>query len=202
MTLVDSLDSVLMVFAYSGSGRVGGVEEKGEPADDIGDGTDNKQGKRGERGVKRWLALVEKTEGNLLSTDRSEVNVQTGADDGELEFGAAISPPPKASSSVSPHAHAQPQIITSSMSSLSIALTLISILVAASIALITLMGLIGDVCGRCREAADREGESGDGGLEGRWWRFWARVRSDYVQLFVSCFILSLFIHLLIDCSFS
>jgi len=56
------------------------------------------------------------------------------------------------------------------MSGLSIVLTLMSIIVAFSISLITIMGLIGDKCTRCRDAAES-----DGGLAGRWWRFWARA---------------------------
>ncbi|KAL1735641.1 high-affinity nickel-transport protein-domain-containing protein [Schizophyllum commune] len=61
------------------------------------------------------------------------------------------------------------------MSGLSIILTLMSILVAFSISLITIMGLIGDNCGPCQEAA--EGEDG-GGLAGRWWRGWARANDN------------------------
>ncbi|KAI5889739.1 NicO-domain-containing protein [Schizophyllum commune H4-8] len=61
------------------------------------------------------------------------------------------------------------------MSGLSIILTLMSILVAFSISLITIMGLIGDNCGPCQEAA--EAEDG-GGLAGRWWRGWARANDN------------------------
>jgi nickel/cobalt transporter (NiCoT) family protein len=79
------------------------------------------------------------------------------------------------------------------MSDLSLILTLISILLAfrcvhllmvkpklqggliglSSISLITIMGLIGEQCRQCREAA--EAEDG-GGLAGKWWRAWAKVR--------------------------
>ncbi|KAG9046323.1 hypothetical protein FS837_004637 [Tulasnella sp. UAMH 9824] len=58
------------------------------------------------------------------------------------------------------------------MSKLSIILTLLSILVAFSISLITIMGLIGENCRKCREAA--EAEDG-GGLAGSWWRGWAKA---------------------------
>ncbi|KAL1748614.1 high-affinity nickel-transport protein-domain-containing protein [Schizophyllum fasciatum] len=61
------------------------------------------------------------------------------------------------------------------MSGLSIILTLMSILVAFSISLITIMGLIGDNCGPCQDAA--EAEDG-GGLAGRWWRGWARANDN------------------------
>ncbi|KAF9261410.1 NicO-domain-containing protein [Marasmius fiardii PR-910] len=61
------------------------------------------------------------------------------------------------------------------MSGLSIILTLMSILAAFSISLITIMGLIGENCRRCREAA--EAEDG-GGLAGRWWRGWAHANDN------------------------
>ncbi|KAI0056100.1 NicO-domain-containing protein [Artomyces pyxidatus] len=65
------------------------------------------------------------------------------------------------------------------MSRLSILLTFMSILVAFSISFITIMGLIGDNCSRCRDAADAED---GGGLAGRWWRFWddANDNSGYI----------------------
>lgn len=68
---------------------------------------------------------------------------------------------------------------TATMSSLSISLTLLSILVALSISLIEIIGLIGENCGPCVEAA--EAPDG-GGLAGSWWRAWARANeaSGYV----------------------
>lgn len=68
---------------------------------------------------------------------------------------------------------------TATMSSLSISLTLLSIVVALSISLIEIVGLIGENCAKCTEAAeDPEG----GGLAGSWWRAWARANdaSGYV----------------------
>ena len=59
------------------------------------------------------------------------------------------------------------------MSSLSIVLTLMSILVAFSISVITIMGLIGERCSQCTAAANAKD---GGGLAGSWWRAWARVR--------------------------
>ncbi|PFH54115.1 hypothetical protein AMATHDRAFT_136484 [Amanita thiersii Skay4041] len=61
------------------------------------------------------------------------------------------------------------------ISTLSIVLTLMSILVAFSISLITIMGLIGEQCSRCTAAA--EAEDG-GGLAGSWWRAWARANDN------------------------
>ncbi|KAK0201807.1 NicO-domain-containing protein [Desarmillaria ectypa] len=61
------------------------------------------------------------------------------------------------------------------MSGLSIVLTLMSILVAFSISLITIMGLIGENCTSCQEAA--ESENG-GGLAGKWWRGWEKANDN------------------------
>ncbi|KXN90929.1 High-affinity nickel transport protein [Leucoagaricus sp. SymC.cos] len=58
------------------------------------------------------------------------------------------------------------------MSGLSIILTLMSIMVAFAISLITIMSLIGEHCSQCIAAA--EAEDG-GGLAGAWWRGWANA---------------------------
>ncbi|THH27572.1 hypothetical protein EUX98_g6615 [Antrodiella citrinella] len=63
------------------------------------------------------------------------------------------------------------------MSGLSVLLTLMSILVAFSISLITIMGLIGDNCTPCQDAANADDGHG-GGLAGRWWRGWARANDN------------------------
>ncbi|KAF8957005.1 high-affinity nickel-transport protein-domain-containing protein [Flammula alnicola] len=69
------------------------------------------------------------------------------------------------------------------MSGLSIILTLMSILVAFSISLITIMGLIGEQCASCRAAAEADDGHG-GGLAGRWWRAWAKAgdQSGYIGI--------------------
>jgi hypothetical protein len=52
-------------------------------------------------------------------------------------------------------------------SELSIALTLISILVAFAISLIEFMGIALEKCAKCADAAENSN-----GLDGKWWRFW------------------------------
>ncbi|GJE88284.1 NicO-domain-containing protein [Phanerochaete sordida] len=73
----------------------------------------------------------------------------------------------------------QMRVKQNAMSGLSIALTLMSILVAFAISLIEIMGLIGDNCGPCQDAAN---DPGGGGLAGRWWRGWdaANDNSGYI----------------------
>ncbi|KAH7098811.1 NicO-domain-containing protein [Auriculariales sp. MPI-PUGE-AT-0066] len=63
------------------------------------------------------------------------------------------------------------------MSNLSIVLTLMSILLAFSISLITIMSLIGDNCKSCQQAAGN-----NEGLPGKWWRAWADAadKSGYI----------------------
>ncbi|WVF72327.1 hypothetical protein IAT40_007140 [Kwoniella sp. CBS 6097] len=81
---------------------------------------------------------------------------------------------------------------TNTMSSLSIVLTLLSILVALSISLITIMGLIGENCARCTEAAE---DPDGGGLAGSWWRGWAKAndQSGYIgAAIIGCFASILF----------
>ncbi|WVR05065.1 hypothetical protein IAU60_002077 [Kwoniella sp. DSM 27419] len=81
---------------------------------------------------------------------------------------------------------------TNTMSNLSIILTLLSILVALSISLITTMGLIGENCASCTEAAE---DPNGGGLAGSWWRAWFRAndQSGYIgAAIVGCFAAILF----------
>ncbi|KAF8713303.1 High-affinity nickel-transport protein, partial [Rhizoctonia solani] len=80
------------------------------------------------------------------------------------------------------------QAAKNTMSGLSIILTLLSILVAFSISLITIMGLIGENCDSCREAAE---DPNGGGLAGSWWRGWARANdmSGFIgAAVVGCFV--------------
>ncbi|WWC88236.1 uncharacterized protein L201_003142 [Kwoniella dendrophila CBS 6074] len=79
------------------------------------------------------------------------------------------------------------RVKTATMSNFSIVLTLLSIVVALSISLITMMGLIGENCGKCTEAAE---DPNGGGLAGRWWRAWFRAndQSGYIgAAIVGCF---------------
>ncbi|KAI0789798.1 high-affinity nickel-transport protein-domain-containing protein [Abortiporus biennis] len=74
-------------------------------------------------------------------------------------------------------ARRQQRVKRNAMSGLSVVLTLMSILVAFSISLITVMGLIGDNCTPCQSAANADDGHG-GGLAGRWWRGWAKANDN------------------------
>ncbi|KAF6757422.1 NicO-domain-containing protein [Ephemerocybe angulata] len=68
------------------------------------------------------------------------------------------------------HSQASNRAKMNVMSTLSIVLTVLSILLAFTISLITIMDLIGENCRKCVEAAEA---ADGGGLAGRWWRGWA-----------------------------
>ncbi|KAJ6462797.1 NicO-domain-containing protein [Mycena vitilis] len=122
MTILDSADSVLMLYSYSGfSERTWAIRDNGAAISDQPVGP------------------------------QAELRAEAPVPAHDRRFNANI------------------------MSGLSIILTLMSILVAFSISLITIMALIGEQCACCREAA----ESADGGgLAGKWWRGWANANQN------------------------
>lgn len=160
MSLVDSVDSVLMVYAYAGFPE----------------------------GPNKWRILHSppkaREEERVISIRAQSSAAQTvvpdeGRQDIEPAVIVALEDPDSKDSKVgdddaddadqSPEA-AITRVKRNSMSDLSIVLTLMSILVAFSISLITIMGLIGDNCAKCRDAAES-----DPGLAGKWWRAWAKA---------------------------
>ncbi|KAK7048451.1 Nickel/cobalt efflux system [Favolaschia claudopus] len=163
MTLVDSADSVLMLYSYSGF-------------------------------PEHTWAIVERTQ----KTPTDSENIQdcpdpataspkqlTETQSQQVSNDPATPPPPPVSNETTHDL----QVKANVMSGLSIVLTLISIIVAFSISLITIMGLIGDQCASCRAAA--EAPDG-GGLAGSWWRGWANANdnSGYIgAAIVGCFVL-------------
>jgi len=101
--------------------------------------------------------------------DVSKVNLD---DTGSLE--ALNAPKPQMNDPKAPdELHQSLEKKHHAMSNLSIVLTLVSILVAFSISLITIMGLIEDNCTPCHNAAEN-----NNGLSGRWWRTWARANDN------------------------
>ncbi|KAL1718807.1 high-affinity nickel-transport protein-domain-containing protein [Schizophyllum commune] len=164
MTFIDSLDSILMLYSYSGFPE------------------------------HSWKLLESRNE-QPQSTPIASVRSDSPLQGGSAPYDADADPVKSSKSSAKlgndePDAVDTVSIVDSiayerkmramrvkanMMSGLSIILTLMSILVAFSISLITIMGLIGDNCGPCQKAA--EAEDG-GGLAGRWWRGWARANDN------------------------
>ncbi|KAL7422215.1 hypothetical protein Q5752_002861 [Cryptotrichosporon argae] len=201
MSLIDSLDSVLMLYAYAQPKlRPFRLIERSYAEDDSN------------------LAEQGETVQQLLETPiKEEATVEDGLvkDVDALEMAAAAAivdgaqaepskPPidaPEPDRSQGTERGAQSERMrrilaakAQTMSSLSIALTLMSILVALAISLIEIMGLAADNCTPCQDAAN---DPDGGGLTGSWWRAWeaANDASGYVgAAIVGCFILVLAVY--------
>ncbi|KAF8170928.1 NicO-domain-containing protein [Pholiota molesta] len=141
MTLIDSADSILMLYSYSG------FPERGFRIFSTGDKKEITDPEKNDFGLQEVPQLPSSVDEDNRSMDR----------DMRLKINA--------------------------MSGLSILLTLMSILVAFSISLITIMSLIGDQCSPCSAAAEADNGHG-GGLAGHWWRAWATAsdQSGYIGI--------------------
>ncbi|CDR88143.1 related to high-affinity nickel transport protein nic1 [Sporisorium scitamineum] len=158
MTLVDSLDSVLMINAYAPGELLAPAakENDSQPASKFA-----------------WLKRLRFLED---ASPQEPVVPSTSEAQGEK-----LASPPKLDDQDDQHKgkladdedHTGADHGTSS--TLSHLLTLLSILLAFAISTITLMGLIGENCDRCARAAAKQDETHDGGLEGRWWLFWQQA---------------------------
>lgn len=172
MTLVDSLDSILMLYSYSGfAERSWKILERVRPANEVA-------GIPLKRNVNITLNPLEKTRSEpciaVHSPEQQEISVDPPGTNGLTE---------SKGNNLSPTHHGDDGIVTRAkrhtMSNLSILLTTMSILLAFSIALIEIMGLIAQECASCQEAASA---SDGGGLGGKWWRAWlgANDNSGYI----------------------
>ncbi|OCF39887.1 high-affinity nickel-transporter [Kwoniella heveanensis CBS 569] len=198
MSLVDSLDSILMLYAYAtpststAEGKIALLQsyepdlKRDEAEDQEHEAITKPLGNQRKGSAKtqhdneqRSGDLSETTPGSATAAETTEA-ATTSAEEGLLREGGSSR---------------QERILsvkTNTMSSLSIILTLLSILVALSISLITIMGLIGENCARCTEAAE---DPNGGGLAGSWWRGWAKAndQSGYIgAAIVGCFAAILF----------
>ncbi|KAJ8691743.1 hypothetical protein PTI98_011280 [Pleurotus ostreatus] len=175
MTLIDSADSILMLYSYSGfperswhlfektsllpTSRLGPEEAVDRPSDDAAHIEAS--------AVPQLPRTNNELSGEYDTMNKNSVKAAVTSTDGSQA--PAVSP---SSQKVLSEDTRVMIVKRNMMSGLSIVLTLMSILVAFSISLITIMGLIGENCASCREAA--EAEDG-GGLAGRWWRGWANA---------------------------
>ena len=176
MTLIDSLDSVLMLYSYAGFPSDGW--RLLEP--------------RAMAEARREVAteaaredIARRSEPTAAEVVGEKAVVPEKAVDLERAAGVVIAVEESTDRDLRVKRHL--------MSNLSIILTSMSIIVAFwydlhrhvarelhvltrfSISLITIMGLIGDNCSSCSRAA--EAEDG-GGLAGHWWRFWSVVNDN------------------------
>ncbi|KAF5369270.1 hypothetical protein D9758_002785 [Tetrapyrgos nigripes] len=142
MTLVDSLDAVLVLYSYSG------FPERG------------------------WR-IFERREREQLGTNEAAADVvEEQTDPCQAGQAEAANENRNSGKDVPENRERIMTVKRNMMSSLSVILTLMSILLAFSISLITIMALIGENCDACQRAADAED---GGGLAGSWWRAWARA---------------------------
>ncbi|THV00852.1 NicO-domain-containing protein [Dendrothele bispora CBS 962.96] len=147
MTLVDSLDSILVLYSYSGFPEKGWRIFESREARKIGENSLQSEDQR--------LAVEEQSSVAVVPTSPTAPMHEDAQDIQNTIDRQRIS-----------------RVKRNMMSGLSIMLTLMSILLAFSISLITIMALIGENCDSCKNAA--EAEDG-GGLAGRWWRGWAKA---------------------------
>ncbi|KAL5523100.1 hypothetical protein ACEPAF_1367 [Sanghuangporus sanghuang] len=177
MTLVDSADSVLMLYAYAGvPDRAFALVEKRIPTgknvseivEDItpDDATPAPVSPLDHISSSQPEALVKTSKPNSIIEDIEATPDLLHNDERDRGDESVLT---QRARRVKQH----------TMSDLSIALTLISILVAFSISLITIMALIGDNCDPCQRAAE---DPDGGGLAGSWWRAWAKAadQSGYI----------------------
>ncbi|KAF9242515.1 NicO-domain-containing protein [Melanogaster broomeanus] len=167
MTLVDSLDSILMLYSYSGftdpSWRI--FEPRSALRLLVGNDTTQPAG------------------GTVSSTRSSEARTAVG-DIPPDQCPDALTTDEKLTDqtqhneitiSSQDRGDRMTRVKRNTMSNLSIILTIMSILLAFSISLIEIMGLIGDNCIKCQAAANAPD---GGGLAGQWWRGWARANDN------------------------
>lgn len=157
MTLVDSLDSVLMINAYA-------------PGELLSPPPARTDGKAATRFA--WLKRLRFLEDASTLESRSDSSSLSN----EAEQTEKIEP---SQDKINSEAHDDDDDVArtdrGTSSALSHLLTLLSILLAFAISIITLMGLIGENCNQCAIAATKQDETQNGGLKGRWWLFWQQA---------------------------
>lgn len=189
MTLVDSADSCLMIWAYApdltrnGKKRLSIWEPQKEEKENIEQADTNEAAAiDNDEGRKQASAVQEQHLGAGDEGIVAELEGRTGqetdsrAEKAEEPQAAALEAQTNNNDSTSPDSLLAS--LDESASRLSLVLTFLSILIAFAIGFIVLLGLIGDQCSRCSQAADRQAENGNGGLEGRWWLAWRRANDN------------------------
>ncbi|KAI9465582.1 NicO-domain-containing protein [Lactarius psammicola] len=180
MTLLDSIDSILMLYSYTGfpehrfrifeHAEVDGASEgRGSAYQEAAATTHTSRSGNGDSN-QRGLVAGEGPASRL----QSEQNYVPEQDKKrEVEVEVVVEDAGENIRSIRKKARRDMAVKRNMMSGLSIVLTLMSIIVAFSISLITIMGLIGDECAKCRAAAES-----DRGLAGKWWRLWAKANDN------------------------
>ncbi|KAI0670977.1 high-affinity nickel-transport protein-domain-containing protein [Trametes maxima] len=166
MTLVDSLDSIVMLYSYAGFPERGFAlfeprSRAALPPPATADVTIDQVAPASIEELPRERPITES------NAEEKQQDLYKDEKTAEVVSVADAEEPVRRQRALHVKANA--------MSNLSILLTTMSILVAFSISLITIMGLIGDNCTACQNAANAED---GGGLAGRWWRGWANANDN------------------------
>jgi len=182
MTLLDSIDSILMLYSYTGF-----PERRFRLFEPMSDNDVPKQGYDVYREATATHISVAQSP-HLQSGDtndhcpladvppalsRQSEQVGVTEEDKKEPVAVVVADADAGIRDIRKKAQRELLVKRNIMSGLSIVLTLMSIIVAFSISLITTMGLIGDNCASCAEAAQT-----DMGLIGKWWRFWAEANDN------------------------
>ncbi|KAL7280075.1 hypothetical protein ACG7TL_006490 [Trametes sanguinea] len=164
MTLIDSLDSIIMLYSYAGfpersfalfEKRSSGTSKATLPGSGTGDPLN--------------------AENPVAGVEELPMNQSTADPTSKDEKGQQLVAVEEADEEDPVVRQRVLRVKRNAMSNLSILLTIMSILVAFSISLITIMGLVGDNCTPCQNAANAPD---GGGLAGRWWRGWANANDN------------------------
>ena len=184
MTMVDSIDSCLMIWAYApdltskGKIRVGlweaeKTQEEIEVIEEAIEYLPNQIGDQKER-----IEIKDEAQMKEVRLDQAKSEIEVKALAAEKDDTEKVD--------FLPSNNEEPTNITDvrgkvdrSASQLSIILTTLSIIIAFAVGIVELLGLIGQQCARCNRAADFQESNGRGGLEGRWWLTWRRANDNF-----------------------
>ncbi|KAI0770516.1 high-affinity nickel-transport protein-domain-containing protein [Fomes fomentarius] len=178
MTLVDAIDSIVMLYSYAGfpDRSFAIIERRSAPpplpqvTQQRDKATTTAEKPEAASGLDLDLAEVPRTSPTVQDGVNINLNDQKANAYADADV-VAVSEPGEDESA----RRRTLRVKQTAMANLSILLTVMSVLVAFSISLITTMGLVGDHCTQCQAAANAED---GGGLAGRWWRGWANANDN------------------------
>ncbi|EIN12727.1 hypothetical protein PUNSTDRAFT_60012 [Punctularia strigosozonata HHB-11173 SS5] len=191
MSLIDSLDSILMLYSYTGfPERSWTIFARDRSQSQMNGDLESKM-----MHVRQIDERVVPEEATLPSPERDQAPPSIREEGRELpleDYKSEVKdiPGDEGENMVQ---RRNTVIQQTTMSNLSLILTLMSIIVAFSVSIITIMALIGENCRSCRKAA-HDPHSGD--LAGRWWRTWAKAddNSGYIgAAIVGMFVTTVFV---------
>ncbi|KAM5533590.1 hypothetical protein V8D89_012703 [Ganoderma adspersum] len=169
MTLIDSLDSIIMLYSYAGfPERTFAIFERPNATR----GSSARSSDSSQAALEPNAASSAGVDLEARSEPASDPATKTTS---KAKSAGAVVVTAGEDGDDAPEYRTTLHVKRNAMSNLSIVLTTMSIVVAFSISLITIMGLIGEQCTPCQDAANAPD---GGGLAGRWWRGWANANDN------------------------